>query len=137
VTLDFLDARRRYCATIYRDGADAGFAGNPASVEIETRPVTSADTLALNLAPGGGQAIRFSTQRPRERNDGNRTGRGSPAAGELLADLEHVFRIPRDPVRLRAAERQRQPHLPDAGRRGRRHRGPVDRGAAHGSAVQP
>ena len=65
VKLDFLDAKRRYWATIYRDGADAGFAGNPASVEIETRQVTSTDTLALKLAPGGGQAIRFSTQRPR------------------------------------------------------------------------
>jgi alpha-glucosidase len=65
VKLDFLDAQRRYWATIYRDGADAGFAGNPASVEIETRPVSSADSLALELAPGGGQAIRFSTQRPR------------------------------------------------------------------------
>ena len=64
VKLDFLDAKRRYSATIYRDGADAGFEGNPASVEIETRQVTSVDTLALKLAPGGGQAIRFSP-RPR------------------------------------------------------------------------
>ncbi len=65
VKLDFLDPKRRYYATIYRDGADAGFEGNPASIEIESRQVTSADTLVLNLAPGGGQAIRFSTQRPR------------------------------------------------------------------------
>jgi alpha-glucosidase len=64
VRLDFLDAKHRYRATIYRDGADAGYAGNPASVEIETREVTSADTLALKLAPGGGQAIRFTTRRP-------------------------------------------------------------------------
>ena len=63
VRLDFLDPKRRYYATIYRDGADAGFEGNAASVEIETRQVTSADTLALKLAPGGGQAIRFSTRR--------------------------------------------------------------------------
>ena len=62
VKLDFLDAKRRYYATIYRDGADAGFEGNPASIEIETRLVTSADTLMLKLAPGGGQAIRFSTR---------------------------------------------------------------------------
>jgi alpha-glucosidase len=62
VKLDFLDPKRRYRATIYRDGADAGFAGNPASVEIETRQVTGADTLALKLAPGGGQAIRFAAQ---------------------------------------------------------------------------
>jgi alpha-glucosidase len=62
VKLDFLDAGRRYRATIYRDGADAGFAGNPASIEIETREVGAADALALKLAPGGGQAIRFAAQ---------------------------------------------------------------------------
>ena len=65
VKLDFLDPGRRYWATIYRDGADAGFAGNPASIEIDMKQVTRADTLALKLAPGGGQAIRFSSQRPR------------------------------------------------------------------------
>ena len=62
------------------------------------------------------------------------TCRPRRAAGVVLADLEHVFRIPGNPVRLRAAERQREPHLPDARRRGRRHRGPVDRGAAHRTA---
>jgi alpha-glucosidase len=65
VKLDFLDAGRRYFATIYRDGGSAGYAGDPASVEIETRPVSRGDALTLRLAPGGGQAIRFSTQRPR------------------------------------------------------------------------
>jgi alpha-glucosidase len=62
VSLDFLDPRRRYQATIYRDGPDAGFEGNPASIEIATRQVTRADTLALKLAPGGGQAIRFAAK---------------------------------------------------------------------------
>src|SRR5678816_2463577 len=33
VPLDFLAAGRRYWATIYRDGSDAGYQGNPASVE--------------------------------------------------------------------------------------------------------
>jgi alpha-glucosidase len=65
VKLDFLDPQRRYLATIYRDGADAGYQGDPASIEIETRLVASTDTLALELAPGGGQAIRFATERPR------------------------------------------------------------------------
>ncbi len=65
VPLGFLDAGRRYWATIYRDGKDAGFQGNPASVEIETRRVSSGDTLMLDLAPGGGQAIRFSMSRPK------------------------------------------------------------------------
>jgi len=65
VPLGFLAAGRKYWATIYRDGADAGFEGNPASIEIETRRVASTDTLTLQLAPGGGQAVRFSTARPR------------------------------------------------------------------------
>jgi alpha-glucosidase len=65
VPLSFLDEVRRYYATIYRDGNDAGFAGDPASIEIETREVRRGDTLELKLAPGGGQAVRFSTQRPR------------------------------------------------------------------------
>jgi len=65
VPLSFLDEGRSYYATIYRDGKDAGFAGDPASVEIETRPVTRGEVLELRLAPGGGQAIRFSTKRSR------------------------------------------------------------------------
>jgi len=65
VPLSFLDEGRRYYASIYRDGKDAGFAGDPASVEIETRLVTRGEVLELRLAPGGGQAIRFSTKRPR------------------------------------------------------------------------
>src|SRR5690606_27358648 len=36
----------------------------------------------------------------------------------VLADLEHVLRLPGHPVRVRPAERQRQPDLPDP-RRGR------------------
>jgi len=62
VPLGFLDHGRTYSATIYRDGADAGFEGNPASIEIETRAVTNKDTLTLKLAPGGGQAIRFAAR---------------------------------------------------------------------------
>src|SRR5690606_32448414 len=49
-------------------------------------------------------------------------------------DLEHVLRVPRDPVRLRAAERERQPDLPDPGRGRRTGPGPVDRRAADGPA---
>ena len=62
VPLAFLAAGRQYTATIYRDGADAGFEGNPASIEIESRAVTSQDTLTVKLAPGGGQAIRFAAR---------------------------------------------------------------------------
>jgi len=59
-SLDFLDEGKRYYATIYRDGRNAGFAGDPRSFEIESRPVSRYDTLQLKLAPGGGQAIRIS-----------------------------------------------------------------------------
>lgn len=57
--LDFLTPGRRYTAQIYRDADDAHWAKNPEAVKIQSRQVTSADTLTLKLAPGGGQAIRF------------------------------------------------------------------------------
>lgn len=60
VSLAFLDERQKYTATIYRDGPDAGFAGNPRSIQIERRPVSRHDTLTLKLAPGGGAAIRIA-----------------------------------------------------------------------------
>ncbi|HPU16147.1 MAG TPA: glycoside hydrolase family 97 C-terminal domain-containing protein, partial [Polymorphobacter sp.] len=59
VKLDFLDPGRRYTAQIYRDGDGADWKTNPHAVAYETRTVTSADSLTLALAPGGGQAIRF------------------------------------------------------------------------------
>ena len=65
VSLDFLDTGRKYQATIYRDGKDAGFAGDAKSIEIATRPVSRNDLLTLALAPGGGQAIRIATKRAR------------------------------------------------------------------------
>nr|WP_294062692.1 glycoside hydrolase family 97 C-terminal domain-containing protein [Sphingomonas sp.] len=46
---------------MYRDGPGANFRTNPISYTIEKRIVTSADVLALHLAPGGGTAIRFRT----------------------------------------------------------------------------
>ena len=50
---------------------------------------------------------------------------------ELLADLEHVLRVPGHPVRLCAAEREREPHLPVARRVDRRAADPVARRAGH------
>ena len=57
--LSFLTPGRRYRAQIYRDGAGADYRANRSDIVIEERIVTSADTLTLRLAPGGGQAIRF------------------------------------------------------------------------------
>lgn len=59
VPLSFLDPGRRYLAHIYRDGDSAHWKTRREDIVIETREVTAADTLALRLAPGGGQAIRF------------------------------------------------------------------------------
>lgn len=63
VPLSFLDEGRRYTAQIYRDGDQAHWKTAPQDIVIEERTVTRADTLALKLAPGGGQAIRFVAQR--------------------------------------------------------------------------
>ncbi|TQM07226.1 alpha-glucosidase [Stenotrophomonas maltophilia] len=60
VPLGFLEPGLRYRAEIYRDGEGADFRSNPFAFARETREVTSADALTLVLAPGGGQAIRFT-----------------------------------------------------------------------------
>lgn len=60
VPLGFLEPGVRYRAEIYRDGEGADFRSNPFAFARETREVTSADALTLVLAPGGGQAIRFT-----------------------------------------------------------------------------
>ncbi len=57
--LGFLDPGRRYRAEIYADAAGANYTDNREAIDISSREVTSADTLTLRLAPGGGQAIRF------------------------------------------------------------------------------
>jgi alpha-glucosidase len=59
VPLHFLETGRRYTAEVYRDGEGAHWKHNPFAFARETRDVTSADTLVLRLAAGGGQAIRF------------------------------------------------------------------------------
>jgi alpha-glucosidase len=61
--LNFLEPGVRYRAEIYRDGPNAdwrdGSGRSRTDIVIEQREVTSAETLTLVLAPGGGQAIRF------------------------------------------------------------------------------
>jgi len=59
VPLSFLEPGVRYRAEIYADGPDADFRSNPFAFKRVTREVTSADSLTITLAPGGGQAIRF------------------------------------------------------------------------------
>ncbi|MEQ8818667.1 MAG: glycoside hydrolase family 97 protein [Sumerlaeia bacterium] len=58
--LAFLTPGVTYTAQIYRDSADADWESNPYGFIVEEKTVTSADVLDLRLAPGGGQAIRFT-----------------------------------------------------------------------------
>jgi alpha-glucosidase len=57
--LDFLDPERLYVAEIYADGAGADWVTNPYAIEISTFLVDAETELTLDLAPGGGTAIRF------------------------------------------------------------------------------
>jgi hypothetical protein len=57
VSLDFLDAGKKYTAVIYADAADADHQKNPAAYIISKQLVDSKTLLSLKLAPGGGCAI--------------------------------------------------------------------------------
>ncbi len=59
VPLDFLDAGTRYRAEFYADGPTAHWLDNPTEMIIRSEAVTATSTLRLQLAPGGGQAIRL------------------------------------------------------------------------------
>ncbi|MEJ2128182.1 MAG: glycoside hydrolase family 97 protein [Woeseiaceae bacterium] len=59
VALDFLDRNISYAATVYRDGADADWATNPYAYSVEQVPVDNTQSLTLDMAAGGGVAIRF------------------------------------------------------------------------------
>jgi alpha-glucosidase len=55
-----------YVAEIYSGGEEAHWKDNPYPLSIEKYLVDSATQLTLNLAPGGGQAIRFYPASPEE-----------------------------------------------------------------------
>ena len=57
--LTFLASGKKYEAQIYRDGPNADYRVNPLAITIEKKVVTAKDVLTLDLAPGGGTAIRF------------------------------------------------------------------------------
>ena len=60
VPLNFLDEGVTYKAEIYADGEGCDWKSNPYPVSITSREVTTGDSLTIVLAPGGGQAIRFT-----------------------------------------------------------------------------
>ena len=63
VPLSFLDPGKSYLATIWRDGATADGQGEDRhAMEVETRTVTSDQTLDLRIAPAGGFAIELVPQ---------------------------------------------------------------------------
>ncbi|GAB4578285.1 MAG: glycoside hydrolase family 97 protein [Anaerolineales bacterium] len=66
--LDFLTPGVPYVAQIYSDGAGADWETNPYPMDITTYLVDAATVLTLNLAPGGGQAIRFYPASQEESN---------------------------------------------------------------------
>ena len=55
--LDFLEPGVTYTATIYADAPDAG--RNPEAYLIGKRAVTARDTIRIEMAERGGQAITF------------------------------------------------------------------------------
>lgn len=60
VELSFLNAGDPHEAQLYVDGGDAHWESNPYSMTIESRQVAAADRLSLQLAPGGGAAVRLT-----------------------------------------------------------------------------
>ncbi len=57
--LDFLQAGVTYEAEIYRDADDAHYLDNAEAYVIEKLNVNSESEMSINMAPGGGVAIRF------------------------------------------------------------------------------
>lgn len=55
--LDFLDADKKYIATIYKDAPMADWDTNPEAYTIETKEVSSKTQLSFQLARSGGYAI--------------------------------------------------------------------------------
>ncbi|HUG40882.1 MAG TPA: glycoside hydrolase family 97 protein [Longimicrobiales bacterium] len=63
VPLDFLSPGQSYVAEIYADGPGAHFLTDPLPVAMTERRVDTTTTLTIELAAGGGQAIRFRAAR--------------------------------------------------------------------------
>lgn len=64
IDLSFLDSESSYEAQIYADAEGIAWNKNASEVVISAKQVKSADTLKIQLAPGGGVAIRFKKIQP-------------------------------------------------------------------------
>lgn len=60
IKFDFLDAGKKYIATIYADGKDADWFSNPTSYTIYKKSVKKGDKLKIKMANGGGCAISLT-----------------------------------------------------------------------------
>jgi alpha-glucosidase len=60
LNLDFLIPDKTYIARIISDGPSADWSANPTDFQYTEKEVKYSDRIELILAPGGGQAIRFS-----------------------------------------------------------------------------
>ncbi len=58
--LNFLDAGKKYIATIYKDADNADWKNNPEAYVIEKFMVDTRTVMKLKLAPGGGAAISIT-----------------------------------------------------------------------------
>ncbi len=58
--LNFLAKNKKYKAEIYADGDSADWKTNPQEIKIFSKEVDSKTVLKIKLAPGGGQAIKFT-----------------------------------------------------------------------------
>lgn len=59
MALTFLEPGKKYKAELYADGPGADYKTNPYPVAMSTQEVDSKSVLKLNLAAGGGTAIKF------------------------------------------------------------------------------
>ena len=59
IPLDFLAKDKEYIAQIYADGDEADWKTNPTAIKILEKRVNSNSILNIELAKGGGQAVRF------------------------------------------------------------------------------
>jgi hypothetical protein len=59
VPMNFLEAGKKYVATVYADASDAHYKNNPQAYRITEQTVTSETVIPVYMAPGGGFAISF------------------------------------------------------------------------------
>ncbi|MCB0274638.1 MAG: glycoside hydrolase family 97 C-terminal domain-containing protein, partial [Calditrichaeota bacterium] len=62
INLSFLDGQGEYLAHIYADAPGITWQNGGEKIAVSRRIVSAADTLILQLAPGGGTAVRFEKQ---------------------------------------------------------------------------